>query len=67
MIPVGMGLAWVGYVVFFYGYSLVKGYDLSFSEIVSPVNFYQGDWPPPEAPNDAVLPAGHVSAKKKKK
>jgi hypothetical protein len=58
VIVIGMGLGWVGYAMLFYGYSLVKGYDLSFSQVVSPKNYYKGSWPPAPAGNAVIFPSG---------
>jgi hypothetical protein len=62
VIVVGFALGWVGYVAFTWGYSLVKGYDLSFSEIASPTNYYKGKWPPPLAPNTVIIPNGQAAS-----
>jgi hypothetical protein len=53
-----MGLGWLGYALMWRGYSMVKGYDLSLSEIVSPTHYYKGAWPPPQAGNAVVFPTG---------
>lgn len=58
MIGVAMLLAWLGYTTGYWGYSLVKGYNLGLREIVSPVNYYTGQWPPQEAGNAVVIPDG---------
>jgi hypothetical protein len=61
VIVVGMGLGWVGYALAWYGYSLVKGYDLTFMQLVSPGKFYTGKWPPPAASPDAIFPGGKTA------
>lgn len=53
-----MGLGWVGYAMLWYGYSMVKGYDLSFMEIVSPTKYYKGSWPPAPAGGGTIFPTG---------
>lgn len=58
MIVVGFGLGWIGYTLLVTGYSWVKGYDLSFSQIASPTNYYKGTWPPPLAPDTVIIPNG---------
>ena len=58
MIPIGFGLAWFGYALAFWGHALVKGYNLSFAQVVSPVSFYRGAWPPPDATNTVLFPDG---------
>jgi hypothetical protein len=62
MIVVGMGLGWVGYALAWYGYSLVKGYDLTFMQLVSPARFYTGAWPPAAANPDVIFPGGKAPA-----
>jgi hypothetical protein len=48
VIVVGFALAWTSYTAMFWGYSLVKGYNLTLGQIVSP-KAYTGTWPPPAA------------------
>lgn len=43
---VAMGLIWAGYGITFWGWTLVKGYNISVSEIFIPGR-YKGSWPPP--------------------
>ena len=63
MIALGFGVIWIGYAVGFTGYAWVRGYNLSFTEIVSPTKFYTGQWKPGVGPglvNDAtvLIPTG---------
>lgn len=58
MIAIGFALGWVGYSLSFWGYSLVRGYNLSFTDIFSPSKFYSGTWPPTIAPNTTIFPNG---------
>jgi hypothetical protein len=60
LIFIGFGLSWIGYTLAFYGFSLVKGYDLSFRQIISPLSTdrYTGTWPPAAATDDVIFPAG---------
>lgn len=62
MIAVGFGVIWVGYAVGFTGYCWVRGYDLSFKQIVWPSGFYQGKWPPALITDDTVLIPGQGTA-----
>lgn len=48
MIVVGFGLAWASYTAMFWGWSMVKGYNLTLGQIVSPKP-YSGAWPPAAA------------------
>jgi len=57
----GFGIVWAGYAVGMWGYSLVRGYNLSGKQIISPVGFYAGSWPPDggkPAANTVIIPAG---------
>lgn len=61
-----MGLLWAGYAVTSWGFVLVKGWDITFREWVSPLHPYQ--WPasgnPPKIPQGKVWPVatGTVAA-----
>lgn len=45
MPAIGFGILWGGYTLMFWGYTLIKGYDISLGEIVIPKK-YKGKWPP---------------------
>jgi hypothetical protein len=62
VIIIGFGLGWLGYGLLFYGVSLVKGYDLSFSEVFSPKSYYKGSWPPAAAPDTSIFPGQKTPA-----
>jgi hypothetical protein len=63
VIALGFGIIWVGYAVGMTGYCWVKGYDLSFREIVFPTGFYTGAWPPAKVTDPTVLiPTGSASS-----
>ena len=62
MTAVGFGMAWLGYAVGMYGYVLVKGYNVTFGQLVHPKNYYQGTWPPGPIPAGATWPTGTASA-----
>lgn len=53
-----MAVIWGSYSMLFYGYCLIKGYNISFLEVVSPVNYYKGGWPPPLFTDTGVIPKG---------
>ena len=55
-IVIAFGILWAAYAIGFTGYVWLRGYDLSFREIVAPVHYYTGDWPPPKAPATKVVP-----------
>lgn len=55
MPAIGMGLAWFGYSLTLWGYCLVRGYNVKFTDLVNPVHPYSGKWPPP-----ANIPIGDI-------
>lgn len=58
MIVFAIGVAWVGYTLALYGYGMVKGYDVSFTQMVSPSSYYTGAWPPCQSPDTTIFPGG---------
>jgi Transglycosylase SLT domain len=62
MLVVGFGLSWLAYTIGFWGHSLVKGYNLSFSQIASPSSYYKGTWPPKLAGNTVIIPNGTTAS-----
>jgi hypothetical protein len=38
MAAIGMGILWASYAIGLYGFSLVKGYENSFSGLINPLN-----------------------------
>ena len=56
MVWVGFGILWIGYGAGIYGWSLLRGYDLSFKDVFSPTGWYSGPWPPQAASPDVVIP-----------
>ncbi len=65
MAAIGFGLLWAGYAVSFWGYTLIRGYNVTFGQLVNPVHPYgtvKGQpWPPPRIPQGQLLP-GPASA-----
>ena len=53
-----MSLIWAGYATGLYGWSLIRGYDLTLAQMVSPTKWYSGKWPPAGAGNESILPNG---------
>lgn len=45
-VGLAFGVLWLGYAVGFTGYVLVKGYNIPIAQIWSPLNWYDGPWPP---------------------
>lgn len=60
MVAVGMGLLWATYTVMLYGYTLVRGYDITLVQMAKPGTF-SATWPPPIAPNTELIPSGKSS------
>jgi hypothetical protein len=57
MTAVFMLIAWAGYGNAIWGYCLLKGYDVAWSELMSPVSHYQ--WPaggPTQIPDTQTWP-----------
>jgi hypothetical protein len=51
-----MGLGWLGYTLGLWGYSLLRGYNVTPGQLMSPLHPYTGAWPPAAIPNTQVLP-----------
>jgi hypothetical protein len=58
VIVIGIGITWLGYAIFMRGYTMVKGYNLSLGDLLSPSDYYKGKWPPPTAPDTVIFPTG---------
>ncbi len=54
---VSFAVLWSSYSLLFLGYCWLRGYGISFLETVSPVNYYQGPWPPPLFGGTGVVPS----------
>jgi hypothetical protein len=55
----GMGIVWFGYSLASWGYILVKGYNVKFTDWINPLHPYSGKWPPPPIDDPTViLPPG---------
>jgi hypothetical protein len=65
MAAIGFGMLWAGYAVSMWGYTLIRGYNVTFGQLVNPVHPYgtgKGQpWPPPLIPKGQLLP-GKTSA-----
>lgn len=46
MLAIGVGLAWLGYTWFLYGYCLFKNYAITMRDLMHYPNGYTGAWPP---------------------
>jgi hypothetical protein len=59
MVALGFGIAWFGYLEVIYGYTLLKGYNITWRSLANPVSPFQ--WPKlgssiPTIPPGKVLP-----------
>jgi hypothetical protein len=56
MVAVGMALVWAGYSVGLWGWCLIRDYNLTFGQLVSPTHPYSGTWPPAPIPSSQIWP-----------
>jgi hypothetical protein len=56
----GFAALFGAYVIGYYGYVLVKGYNISFSQVIDPVNYYTGGKPSSAGPysGSGIFPSG---------
>jgi hypothetical protein len=59
----GIGLTWFGYALTSWGYCMVRGYPVKFTDWINPLHPYAGAWPPPGTiPADEVFPSVSVGS-----
>jgi hypothetical protein len=59
----GIGIAWFGYAVSSWGYCMLRGYPVKFTDWINPLHPYAGAWPPPGTiPSDEVFPGVSVGS-----
>jgi len=62
MLPVGMLIAWAGYSVSLWGWCLLRGYDVTLGQLMSPLHPYGSNkgetWPPKLIGPDVIWPGG---------
>lgn len=58
MIAIGVFLAWAAYGLGLWGVSLIRGWNLGFTDLWSPARYYAGSWPPQLAGNTVIIPDG---------
>ena len=56
MPAIGMGLGWLGYSLYLWGWCLLRGYDVTIGQLMSPINPYAGKWPPAQIPDTQLFP-----------
>ena len=66
MLPVGMLLVWAGYSVSLWGWCLIRGYDVTLGQLMSPAHPYGAGkgqaWPPPLMSADQIFPGKNTGA-----
>jgi hypothetical protein len=62
MPAIGIGVVWFGYSLSLWGYCIVRGYNVKFTDLINPVHFYSGSWPPPLMPPNQILPGQTLAA-----
>ena len=67
VLPIGMLLTWAGYSVSLWGWCLLRGYNVTLGQLMSPVHPYGSakgqPWPPPLMGSDQIFPGkGQASA-----
>ena len=58
MPALGMGIVWFGYSLAGWGYILIKGYNVKFTDWINPLHTYSGGWPPAPIDDPTVLLPG---------
>lgn len=60
MLPVGMVLVWAGYSVGLWGWCLIRGYNVTLGQLMSPTHPYGSGkgqaWPPPLMSPNQIFP-----------
>lgn len=49
-------LGFTAYTVYTWGYILIKGYNITLREWVTPLHPYSGTWPPAHVPPGSIFP-----------
>lgn len=66
VVAVGMLLIWGGYSVSLFGWCLIRDYNVTLGQLMSPAHPYgsgQGQsWPPPAIPSTQIWPGGAPAA-----
>jgi hypothetical protein len=55
VIAIGIGIAWAGYAGIFWSYCLIKGYNVSFTQMFTTAI---PKWPPSQMTPDMIFPTG---------
>ena len=66
MLAAGMLIMWTGYSVSLWGWCLLRGYDVTLGQLMSPAHPYGSGkgqkWPPPLMGSDVIFPGGRTPA-----
>lgn len=62
MVAVGMLLIWGGYSVTLWGWCLLRNYNVTLGQLMSPVHPYAGKWPPAAIPPGQIWPGSAVAS-----
>lgn len=62
MVAVGFLLVWAGYSVGLWGWCLLRDYDVTLGQLMSPFHPYNGKWPPAPIGDDVIWPGGRTPA-----
>jgi hypothetical protein len=59
----GIGLTWFGYALTSWGYCMLRGYNVKFTDWINPLHPWAGTWPPPKTiPASEVFPSVTVGS-----
>lgn len=65
MLAVGFLIMWGGYSVSLWGWCLIRGYNVTLGQLMSPTHPYGSgkgqSWPPPPIGSDVIFPGGRSS------
>lgn len=62
MLALVMAAAWSDYLIGFFGYCLIKNYDVSIGALADPLHPYAGPWPPAKIGPGRVFPGAAPAA-----
>lgn len=66
MLAVGGLLVWAGYSVSLWGWCLLRGYNVTLGQLMTPIHPYLSgkgqSWPPPLMAPDVIFPGGRTAA-----
>ena len=62
MVGIGMLLGWAGYSLGLFGWTMIRGYDVTLGQLMSPLHPYGSGtgqpWPPAPMPGTQIWPGG---------